>query len=108
MAILNGTGGLVEEINFRTTVLRDLAGVAHTYPNRTITTLSNLTNDWSAYIFEIGFAYKEDTDRVIEVMQKVGKILREDKKFGNLMHEDLDIFGVDKYDGLVTTSILSY
>ncbi len=98
VAILNGTGGLVEEINFRTTVLRDLAGVVHTFPNGTITTLSNLTNDWSAYVFEIGVAYKEDTDRVIEVMQEVGKILREDKKFGNLMLEDLDIFGVDKFD----------
>ncbi|MBW6521274.1 MAG: mechanosensitive ion channel family protein [Desulfoarculaceae bacterium] len=98
VAILNGTGGLVEEINFRTTVLRDQGGAVHTFPNGTITTLSNLTNDWSAYVFEIGVAYKEDTDHVIEVMQEVGKTMREDKKFANLMLEDLDIFGVDKFD----------
>lgn len=98
VAILNGTGGLVERINFRTTVLRDLGGVVHIFPNGTITTLSNLTNGWSAYVFEIGVAYKENTDHVIEVMQEVGKTMREDEKFGKSMLEDLDVFGVDKFD----------
>jgi moderate conductance mechanosensitive channel len=98
VAILNGTGGLVEKINFRTTVLRDLGGVVHIFPNGVITTLSNLTNEWSAYVFNIGVAYKENTDHVIEVMQAVGKTMREDEKFGKSMLEDLDVFGVDKFD----------
>ncbi len=98
VAILNGTGGLVEEINFRTTVLRDLGGVVHIFPNGTISTLSNLTNTWSAYVFEIGVAYKEDTDHVIKVMQEVGATMREDQKFGRDMLEDLEIFGVDKFN----------
>lgn len=98
VAILNGTGGLVERINFRTTVLRDLGGVVHIFPNGIITTLSNLTNGWSAYVFDIGVAYKENTDHVIEVMQEVGKTMREDEKFGKSMLEDLDVFGVDKFD----------
>ena len=97
VAIVNGTGGLVEKINFRTTVLRDLGGVVHIFPNGTIATVSNLTNEWSAYIFDIGIAYKENTDHVIEIMQEVGKTMREDEKYGNLMLEDPDIFGVDKF-----------
>jgi len=68
VAIVNGTGGLVEHINFRTIVLRDIAGVVHVFPNGTVTTLSNMTNDWSAYVFEIGVAYKENT-RVIDYEQ---------------------------------------
>jgi moderate conductance mechanosensitive channel len=97
VAIINGTGGLVEKIQFRTTILRDLAGVVHIFPNGTITTLSNLTNEWSAYVFEIGVAYKESTDHVIETMKEVGRILLEDKKFGKYMLEEPDIFGVDKF-----------
>ena len=97
VAIINGTGGLVEKINFRTTILRDVAGVVHIFPNGSITTLSNMTNEWSAYVFEIGVAYKENTDHVIEIMNKVGKSLREDKKFGRYMLEEPDIFGVDKF-----------
>jgi small conductance mechanosensitive channel len=97
VAIINGTGGLVERIKFRTTILRDLGGVVHIFPNGSINTLSNLTNEWSAYIIEIGVAYKEDTDRVIAVMGAVGKAMKEDAKFGHLMLEEPDIFGVDKF-----------
>lgn len=97
VAVINGTGGLVEKINFRTTVLRDLAGLVHVFPNGEITSLSNLTKEWSAYVFDIGVAYKENTDRVIEVMKEVGKALFEDKKFGRLMLGEPEIFGVDKF-----------
>jgi small conductance mechanosensitive channel len=98
VAIINGTGGFVEEVNFRTLVLRDLGGVVHVFPNGSISSLSNMTHDWSAYVFEIGVAYKEDTDRVVEVMEQVGAELREDEYFGKLILEDLEIFGVDKFD----------
>jgi small-conductance mechanosensitive channel len=97
VAIINGTGGLVEKINFRTIVLRDLSGVVHVFANGTVNTIANLTNEWSAYVFEIGVAYKENTDRVIEVMQSVGQSMREDEDFGKLIIEDVEIFGVDKF-----------
>jgi len=97
VAIINGTGGLVEKINFRTTVLRDLGGVVHIFPNGTISTLSNLTNEWSASVFEIGVAYKENTDQVIEIMQQVGQTMLNDESFGPLMLAAPEIFGVDKF-----------
>ncbi len=98
VAIINGTGGLVEKINFRTVVLRDLAGVVHIFPNGTITTLSNMTNEWSAFILDIGVAYKEDTDKVIAIMEEVGHGMFEDEVFGKLLLEEPEIFGVDKFD----------
>jgi small-conductance mechanosensitive channel len=98
VAVVNGTGGLVESINFRTIVLRDLSGVVHIFPNGTVTTLSNMTNDWSAYVFEIGVAYKENTDQVIEIMKAVGTELKKDPANGDLMLDEPEIFGVDKFD----------
>jgi small-conductance mechanosensitive channel len=97
VAVVNGTGGLVEQINFRTIVLRDLAGTVHIFPNGTITTMANLTREWSAYVFNIGVAYKEDVDRVIETMKQVGAELRADAKFGPLMVDDIEVFGVDQF-----------
>jgi small-conductance mechanosensitive channel len=97
VAVINGTGGLVERINFRTIVLRDLSGVVHTFPNGTIETLANMTRDWSAFVFDIGVAYKEDTDKVVEVLTRVGAELRQDPHFGALMVDDVEIFGVDKF-----------
>lgn len=98
VAMVNGTGGLVEQINFRTTILRDLTGTVHVFQNGLITSLSNLTNEWSAYLFNIGVAYKENTDRVIAVMQEVGAALYADEKFGKHMLELPEVMGVDKFD----------
>lgn len=97
VAVVNGTGGLVERINFRTIVVRDETGTVHVFPNGSITTLANMTQEWSAYVFEIRVAYKEDVDSVVAVMQKVGAELRSDETFGPLMMEDIEIYGVDSF-----------
>jgi moderate conductance mechanosensitive channel len=101
VAILNGTGGLVEKINFRITTLRDLSGTVHTFPNGTITSLSNMTNQWSAYVFDIGVAYKENTDKVTAVIQEVLEGMKKDETHGpNIL--GWEIFGVD---GLGNSSV---
>ena len=97
VAVVNGTGGLVEAITFRTITLRDLSGTVHIFPNGAVTTLANMTKDWSAYVMEIGVAYKEDTDRVAKIMQEVGEDLRQDPQMGKKMLGAMEIFGVDAF-----------
>lgn len=97
VAIINSTGGLVEAINFRTLVLRDLAGTVHVFPNGTISTLSNMTREWSGYVFDIGVAYKEDVDTVIDIIQTVGEELAADEHFGPLIIEPIEVFGLDDF-----------
>ncbi|MGH7205001.1 MAG: mechanosensitive ion channel family protein [Nitrospiraceae bacterium] len=97
VAIINGTGGLVESITFRTIVLRDLSGVVHVFPNGTINTLSNMTKSWSAYVIDVGVAYNEDTDLVVEVMRQVAEELKQDPGFAEKMIEPIEIFGVDNF-----------
>ena len=97
VAIVNGTGGLVEQLNFRTIVLRDLQGTVHVFPNGSIEKLANLTQVWSAFVFNIGVAYKEDVDRVIPIMRRIGNEMRADDYFGPSILEDIEIFGVDDF-----------
>jgi small conductance mechanosensitive channel len=97
VAIINGTGGLVEEINLRTTVLRSADGVVHVFPNGTITTLSNMTREFSYYVLDMGVAYKEDTDRVVQVMQDVAAELQAEEAFKDFILEPLEVLGVDKF-----------
>jgi small conductance mechanosensitive channel len=97
VAVVNGTGGLVEAITFRTIVLRDLAGVVHIVPNGAITTLANMTKGWSGYVIDVGVAYKEDTDRVVAVMAEVAEELRADPRHGPAILEPMEIFGVDDF-----------
>lgn len=97
VAIINGTGGLVEKIGLRTVTLRDFSGVVHIVQNGKINTLSNMTKEWSAMVFDIGVAYKENTDSVVEVIREVGTQLQEDEKFGPKIIEPIEVFGVDKF-----------
>jgi small conductance mechanosensitive channel len=97
VAIINGTGGLVEAVTFRTVVLRDLSAAVHIFPNGTIEKLTNLTMVWSAYVMDIGVAYKEDTDRVVDVMKQVDEDLRKDPAFGPSILSPIEIFGVDDF-----------
>jgi moderate conductance mechanosensitive channel len=97
VAIINGTGGLVESITFRIITLRDFSGVVHIFPNGTITTLSNMTMEWSAFVLDMGVAYKEDTDRVADVMREVGEELRADPAFSDKFLAPIEIAGVDNF-----------
>src|SRR4030043_1618895 len=92
-----GKGGLVEKINLKTTILRDLAGKVHFVPNGKIDVITNMTNDYSRYVFEIGVAYREDVDEVIEVIKKVDEELRSDPAFKNDILEPIEVLGLDQF-----------
>ncbi len=95
VATINGTSGSVENIGLRTVSLRDLSGVVHVFQNGKIDTVANMTKDWSAIVFEIGVAYKEDTDEVSEVVKQVAQELRSDSAYADKIIEPLELFGVD-------------
>lgn len=95
-ATVNGTTGVVEEMNFRTTVIRSGDGAVHVFTNATITTLVNLTRDWSGYMYELAIAYDADVQRAIEVIKRVGAELRRDPEIGPGITADIEVFGVNK------------
>ncbi|MFO8054514.1 MAG: mechanosensitive ion channel family protein [Bacteroidales bacterium] len=97
VVILNGTAGLVEEMDFRTTTIRDFSGVVHTFQNGKIGTIANMTKDWSAMVFDIGVAYKEDPQQVMDIMKEVGEELYKDKEFSEYILEPIEVFGLDKF-----------
>lgn len=97
VAVVNGTGGLVETLTFRTIGLRDLAGTVHIFPNGGVTTLANMTRGWSGYVVDVEVPFREDPDRVIAVMRRVGDELRADPAHAPLILEPIEIFGVDGF-----------
>ncbi len=97
VAVVNGTSGLVESVTFRTTVLRDLAGTVHIFPNGSVTTLANMTRDWSGYVVDVEIGYREDPGRVVALMRRVFEELRQDPAHGPLIVEPIEIFGVDAF-----------
>ena len=102
-AAINGVGGLVESINLRTIVLRDVEGTVHVFPNGAINTLANRSKDFSYYVIDIPVAYDEDTDRVAEVLRKAATTLQDDPAFGPSILEPLEVMGVDSFGDLGAT-----
>jgi moderate conductance mechanosensitive channel len=76
-----GTSGVVEEINLRRTILRDLDGIAHVIPNGEIRVASNFTKVWSRVNLNISVSYGTDLDKAMEVINEVGKELASDPKW---------------------------
>jgi len=97
VARINGLGGLVEDIRLRTIQLRGLDGTVHVIPNGAITELSNMTKDFSYYLIDLGVAYKENTDHVVDVVKEVAGELRHDPAFTRFILEDLEVLGVDDF-----------
>jgi small-conductance mechanosensitive channel len=86
--------GLVERITLRTTVLRDVEGTVHVIPNGEITLLSNLTKGWSKAVLDIGVAYKEDVDRVLDVIREECGKLWQDEEWSEIILEEPEVPGV--------------
>jgi small-conductance mechanosensitive channel len=89
--------GLVEAITIRTIRLRDLAGNVHTIPFSAVTTVENMTKDYSRYVFNVGIAYREDVDEVIQVLRDLGAEMQVDEYYGALINEPLEILGLDSF-----------
>ena len=92
-----GKGSLVENINLRMTILRDLAGNVHYVRNGEIDVVTNMTKEYSRYVFDVGVAYREDVDEVIEVIKQVDEDLRNDPQFKDDILEPVEILGLDQF-----------
>ena len=97
VAAINGVGGLVEELNLRTIVLRDIEGTVHVFPNGAINTLANKSKDFSYYVMDLGVSYREDPDRVTVVLHRIGQELQSDPSFGSFILAPIEVLGIDAF-----------
>jgi small conductance mechanosensitive channel len=98
VAQVNGQGGLVEEVNLRTIVLRDEQGAVHIFPNGEVKTLANMSKDFSYYVVTVPVAFDGDVDRAVDAMRDAAATLTEDDEFKPHILEPLDVLGVDNFE----------
>ncbi len=89
--------GTVTDFNFRRTVIRSLDGIEHTIPNGKIGIVSNRTKHWSKILLDIPVGYQSDIDKVMQIIDKVGKDLAEDKEFKELIIRPPHVLGLDDF-----------
>lgn len=74
--------GKVEKVSIRTVTIRDLDGVVNTIPNGTITTVANLTRDWSRANVDISVANDQSIDHVLTTIKEEVDKIKDDSKYG--------------------------
>ncbi|OSZ74119.1 mechanosensitive ion channel family protein [Hydrogenophaga sp. IBVHS1] len=89
--------GAVEEVTLRYVQLRDYDGNVHYVPNGTISTVINMTRGFSNAVMDIGVAYRENVDDVMEVMREVAAQMRDQPDFMGKIMADLEIAGVESW-----------
>jgi small conductance mechanosensitive channel len=98
VAVVNGQGGVVEEVNLRTIVLRDEHGTVHVVPNGEIKTLANMSKDFSYYVITVGVSYDDDPEAVVAAMKDAGAALEADPEFRPHILAPLEVYGVDAFE----------
>lgn len=94
---VGGHVGIVEGMNIRSVRLRDWSGNVHTVPFGEVASVLNMTKDFSYAFMEVGVAYREDVDEVIEVLREIGDGMQADEEFGPLILEPLEVLGLDSF-----------
>jgi small conductance mechanosensitive channel len=56
-----------------------------------------MTKDFSYYVIDMGVAYKENVDHVMQVMREVGEELQKDPEYRDRILGPLEIMGVDSF-----------
>ena len=94
---VGGHAGIVEGMNIRSVRLRDWSGNVHTVPFGEVASVLNMTKDFSFAFMEVGIAYREDVDEVIEVLREIGEGMQTDEEFGPLILEPLEVLGLESF-----------
>src|SRR5688500_7956339 len=97
-AVVNGQGGLVEEVNLRTIVLRDEQGTVHVFANGEVKSLANMSKDFAYYVISVGAGYDDDPDRVVQALGDAGESLMGDPDFRPHILAPLEVYGIDAFE----------
>ncbi|HWQ36088.1 MAG TPA: mechanosensitive ion channel family protein [Blastocatellia bacterium] len=98
---IGDTTGTVERLTLRVTRIRSLDGALTTIPNGSITTVSNLSRDWSRAVLDVEIDYSADIDRAMQVMLATATQFRQERP--DEITEEPSMLGVDKATGTGVT-----
>jgi small-conductance mechanosensitive channel len=88
--------GLVESLSVRTIRLRTEDGSVVVIPFSAVTTVINMTRDYSRAVITVNVAADEDVDRVIDTMRAIVREMREEEAWSSIILDDLEVFGLDR------------
>jgi moderate conductance mechanosensitive channel len=100
---MRDVSGLVEDMSLRTIKLRAVDGALHVIPYGEAQIITNMTKDFSYYVFDAAISYSSDLARALELLRETGEALRKDAALGPFIMGAIEIQGVDRLAELGVT-----
>jgi moderate conductance mechanosensitive channel len=94
---INDNTGTVERIGTRSTVIRDVDGNVHYFPNGMVQHVINKTMGYSMARFTIDVHPSTDIEKVIEIINKTGEKLASEEKWSNKILEAPSFVSVGEF-----------
>lgn len=92
---LNGTYGVVEHLSLRTVHVRANDGSMNIFPFSSLGQIINYNRDFARAIIVAETGYETDTDDVVAAIKEITAEMRADERFGSLIIDDFQMWGVD-------------
>ena len=89
--------GMVESLSVRTIRLRTEDGSVVVIPFSAVTTVTNMTRDFSRAVIAVNVATGEDVDRVLDAMRVLVREMRAEDAWSSIILDDLEVWGLDKF-----------
>jgi small-conductance mechanosensitive channel len=94
-----GVSGVVESMTLRKTILRDGDGTLYVIPNSQITTVANMSIDYSVATVNVSVDFSAQPDKVMELLKKIAMDVRNSEEFKSVFIADPQVLGVDAVKG---------
>jgi small conductance mechanosensitive channel len=94
-----GVAGVVESMTLRKTTLRDADGTLYVVPNSQITTVANLSIDYSVATVNVSVDFSANPDKVTDLLGKIAMNIRNSEEFKDVFLADPQVLGVDALKG---------
>ena len=95
---LGGATGVVEELSIRSIRLRAEDGSVQIIPFSAVTTVTNMTRDFSQAVIELQVDHKNDTDQVLDLLRDIASTMRAEPLWEKEILADLEVMGLVRFE----------
>jgi len=89
--------GVVESLSVRTIRLRTEDGSVVVIPFSAVTTVINMTRDYSRAVVSVNVSNDQDVDGVVAAMRDIVQEMREEDTWGALILDEMEVWGLDRF-----------
>lgn len=96
---LVGVKGVVEDINLRVTIIRDIEGVVHYIPNGSLKKSANMSQGFSRVYMKIGVPYEADISKVEKIINSTGEKMSQKEDWKDLVVSAPKFVRIEEFSG---------